>query len=374
MANAITTSPVWSYHSPVNIVSGSIESLNEHAPPGHRVLLVTTAGFVRRGIVERLRHALPNCDIAVLGDVAPNPDLLYLDDATIRFRKKEINLVVAVGGGSALDAGKILSLTIPSREANLLKRLFRENTAFAWTTRLPLVTVPTTAGTGAEVTPFATVWDHEYKRKHSVSSPLLFPDLALLDVSLTLTLPTEEMLYPGLDTVSHALESLWNKNRTPVSRALAMHALSLATDALPGVLRQPESLEHRTHMQHASLLAGMAISQTRTAIAHAISYPLTAHHGVPHGLACSFTLPTLLRANMGRVPKNDYERCLLHDLLRMLDTLNLDQRLRSYLKREQLDHLLDEMFSAERSNNYDGIDLGSTRSIIDSALPNVDIE
>lgn len=368
MNDCIAKWPYWSYRLPVDIVSDAIDSIDQHAPEGDSVLLVTTRGSVQRGIVERLRSALPKRYITVLGDVVPNPDLQYLDDATARLRNRGINLVLALGGGSALDAGKVLSLTLPNCQTNPLRRHFLEDPNFEWTTRLPLVTIPTTAGTGAEVTPFATVWDHERKRKLSVSSPLVFPDLAYLDASLTLTLSPLETLYPGLDAISHALESLWNHNITPVSRALAIQALALANVALPGVIRHPDSLTHRTRMQQASLLAGMAISQTRTAIAHAISYPLTAHHGVPHGLACSFTLPVLLRANIKRIPQSNFESRLLHDLLHMLDTLQLARRLLDYLNRDQINRLVDEMFSAERSNNYEGVDCGSTSQIIDFAL------
>lgn len=359
---------LWGYHNPVKIISGHLDSLSEYAPEGERILLVTTAGFVTRGITERLQTALSERHFTVLSDIKPNPDLEHLDKAVALLQGKHIDLVIALGGGSALDAGKALSLALPSHLSHPLAQVFHDNTAPAWSTRLPLLAIPTTAGTGAEVTPFATVWDHQRKRKHSLAGPLVFPDIAFLDVSLTLTLPEEETLYPGLDAMSHALESLWNHNCTPVSRALAMQSLALSAVALPGVMTQPDNVTHRANMQSASLLAGLAISQTRTAIAHAISYPLTTHYKVPHGLACSFTLATLLKANIGNISKSEYERLLLKKVLAVLEELKPGKFLSKYLTLDDLLHLSGEMFTPGRSENYLGANPINLESILRSAF------
>lgn len=355
----------WSHYNPVKVVGACVDVLDEHVPLGSRVLLVTTPGFSQRGVVGRLSTLLGGRALTVFDEVSPNPDLLFLDQAADRLRKTEPDVVIALGGGSTLDAGKALSLILPLQQEDVLRRHFRENTAIGWTRRLPLIAVPTTAGTGAEVTPFATVWDHERGRKHSIATPHAFPDLAVLDTDLTMGLSAEDTLYPGLDAVSHALESLWNRNMTPVSRAFAMQALALASVALPALEKHPEDREHRTLMQQASLLAGMAISQTRTTIAHAMSYPLTAHHQVPHGLACSFSLATLLRANIDGLSRSDSERRLLSQVLAMLEDFALEHRLASYLTRTRLHELIDQMHTPERSNNYLGVDLGDAARIID---------
>ncbi|WP_169823519.1 iron-containing alcohol dehydrogenase PsrA [Azoarcus olearius] len=358
----------WSYHNPVRVVGAGLSTLAPQLPHGRRVLLVTSRGAAERGIARQLEAALPGRTVALLDDVVPNPDLRYLDETAARLRGTEIDLVIALGGGSVLDAGKVLALLLRRPEPDLLTQCFRNRRDVAWTERLPLVAIPTTAGTGAEVTPFATVWDHERSAKHSLATPFAYPDLAVLDAALTLTLPPEHTLYPALDALSHALESLWNRSATPVSRGLALQALALAGRALPEVLAQPGNLARRADMQHASLLAGMAISQTRTAVAHAISYPLTLHHGVPHGLACSFTLPTLLRTNLDRIAHNPSERLLLEAVLAMLDTFGLGQRLLQYLQRDDVRRLHGEMFTAERSNNYNGVPFADVAEIIDSAL------
>lgn len=170
--------------------------------------------------------------------------------------------------------------------------------------------------------PFATVWDHTANKKYSVTGDRTFPDYAILDPQLTLSLPEDETLYTALDTISHALESLWNKNRTVISETYALRALVLANEALPALLTAPEDLGQRERMQQASMLAGLAICTTRTAIAHAISYPMTLHYGVPHGLACSFTLPEILDSYLNSVTGEE-ERRVLEATRRVLGELNL---------------------------------------------------
>jgi alcohol dehydrogenase len=217
-----------------------------------------------------------------------------------------------------------------------------------------MVAIPTTSGTGSEVTPFATVWDHEQHKKYSLAGEWVYPDVALLDASLTLTLSEEDTLYPALDAISHALESLWNKNCTPVSRAFAFQALVLSNKALPLVIKEPNNLNARRDLQNASVLSGLAISQTRTAIAHSISYPITSRLGVPHGLACSFILPKLLEININNLDCNASERTILETNLIMLRSLELPKRLSIYANKEQVRMLGLEMINPDRMSNYNG--------------------
>jgi phosphonate metabolism-associated iron-containing alcohol dehydrogenase len=358
----------WSYQNPVCVVAAGIETLSDHIPEQAVVLLVTSSGFVRRGVTSRIERVLPGRAITVMADIQPNPDLTDLDRAIVGLRKMGITHVVALGGGSALDAAKSLAVTLPSDVDTPLAATFREGIKFTWTRRLPLIAIPTTAGTGAEVTPFATVWDHEQFRKHSLSGPLMFPDVALLDAELTLTLPEQETLYPGLDAISHALESLWNRNCTPVSRAFSLQSLALASKALPALLQEPNDIEFRRRMQAASLLSGMAISQTRTALAHSISYPLTARFGVPHGLACSFTLPVLLEDNLYRLSTSDADLAVLRQTLEMLRSFQLGSHVRRFVETSAVLQLEAEMLTPGRADNYDGPDARPLADLIRVAL------
>jgi alcohol dehydrogenase len=214
--------------------------------------------------------------------------------------------------------------------------------------KINLIAIPTTAGTGAEVTPFATVWERALGKKHSLHG--VTPTVALLDASLTITLPYEQTIYPALDTMSHALESLWNKHRTTESIKNAQDALFLLCDALPLVQQEPKNHEARKKLQFASMLAGLAIAQTRTALAHAMSYPLTANYGVPHGLACSFTLRAILR----EVDRNslNLSLSLIERIEVLLTELCLDKALSHYVNWTQLSSLYKQPLHASRAGNF----------------------
>jgi phosphonate metabolism-associated iron-containing alcohol dehydrogenase len=359
----VSDTPSWSHHNPVRIVCAPLDTLAQHVTAQH-VLLVTTPGFVKRGVVQRVKDILAPRQVTVWDGVKPNPDLQDLDAATASLRALDIGCVLGLGGGSALDAAKVLATTIPSPTQPTLAQVFRDKVATQWAPRLPLVAIPTTSGTGAEVTPFATVWDHEQHKKHSLTGDFVFPDVALLDASLTLTLGEEDTLYPALDAISHALESLWNKNCTPVSRAFAFQALALSNAALPSVMKEPHILKGRQDLQTASVLAGVAISHTRTAIAHSISYPLTSHFGIPHGLAFSFTLPAILKKNLRTLGKTAGEQDLLKSIFINLNQLKLKERITQFASNGEINALSSAMITLGRADNYNGLELGDLTDIL----------
>ena len=346
----MSDTPSWSHHNPVRIVRAPLEALAQHVTAQH-VLLVTTTGFVKRGVVKRLKDTLAPRQVTVWDAVKPNPDLQDLQAATTSLRRLNIGCVVGLGGGSAMDTAKVLATTIPSTAGPTLSEVFRNKAVTGWAPRLPLLTIPTTSGTGAEVTPFAPIWDHDKYKKHSLTGDCVYPDVALLDASLTLTLGEKETLYPALDSISHALESLWNKNCTPVSSAFSIQSLVLSNKALPKVMKDPQDIKRRQELQTASLLAGLAISQTFTAIAHSISYPLTSRFGVPHGLACSFTLPRLIKFYLSKKQDSIY-KSIMTDTLNTLEEFHLDLRVSEFINNDQLNFLAKEMRDQDRVNNF----------------------
>ena len=143
---------------------------------------------------------------------------------------------------------------------------------------------------------WGTIWDERTAGKHSISHPALYAETALLDPDLTLSVPHQTTVASALDALSHAMEAIWNRSANPVSDALATGAISLIPGALRSVVATPYDVVAREALLKGALLAGLAISSTRTALAHSISYPLTAELGLPHGIACSVTLPELLVA------------------------------------------------------------------------------
>ncbi len=351
---------IWCDYNPVRITAGqgAIKKLFSLDPPvttGKRVLMVTSAGFTARGMTKKIEAAgrksgLEN-PILVFDGVTANPELDFLDRIITALRRENITGIIALGGGSVLDTAKVFSVALPAAREYTLDNVLRQGRPQKWENRIPVVAIPTTAGTGAEVTSFATVWDSGNKKKYSVAGEMVYPIHALVDPELTVTLPPKETLYTGLDTISHALESLWNKNRTPISETLALKALALANHALPVLINQSENLLYREMMQQAALLAGLAISHTRTAIAHAISYPVTMRFGVPHGLACSFTLPKIIQHYKPN-EKNDIITSRLNDTLIMLEGFKLNDKIAAFVKREDLLNFIGEMFYPERLENY----------------------
>lgn len=358
----------WYYHNPVKLHAGvgSVEKLPQWVFTGNW-LLVTTAGFTARGVTERIQRILPRVKLLLNDRVTPNPELDDLEQSTLHYRRESIQGILALGGGSALDAGKVLSVSIPCDLDRPLTQVLRQGQRHFWNRKIPLIAIPTTAGTGAEVTNFATVWDGAEHQKYSIAGDMVFPDRAILDPALTLDLPEKETLYSGLDALSHALESIWNVNCTPVSLGFALQALTLAVDGLPKVLADPHDLAARNVMQSAGLLAGLAISQTRTAIAHSISYPLTSNHGVPHGLACSFTLPFLIDHYVSDNPHFSGNELLLC-VKRMLERFQLSAHIGNYVSQEDILLLKAGMFHPERAGNYSGsLPDGFIESVISSA-------
>lgn len=357
----------WAHFNPVRIHAGvgSLSQLLEWVPVSGPILLVTTQGFVKRGVVDRVIRILGAERVVLYPEVTPNPDLDDLDRATARFVSHNISAVVALGGGSVLDAAKVLSVTLVCGFDVPLQRVLREQSGYDWQNNLPVITIPTTSGTGAEVTPFATVWDGANNKKYSVAGSRVFPCVALLDPELTISMPEDETLFSALDAISHSLESLWNKNSTPISEAIAIRALTLANTALPRVLTHQGNIDMRAQMQQASVLSGLAISQTRTAIAHSISYPLTSHYGVPHGLACSFSLTNVITLYVEQHPESPFKALMLetHQLLADLD---LFTRLGAYTQPDQVRALQSEMLTPGRADNFDGAILSIERLILQS--------
>lgn len=245
---------------------------------------------------------------------------------------------------------------------------------------LPMIAAPTTAGTGSEVTPFATVWDRENQKKYSLESSSLYPGIALLDPGLSLNLPREITVYTGLDALAHAFESIWNRNANPITINYAVHAIDIALKTLPVLVKEPRNLYYRAKMLTASLLGGLCISSTRTALAHSMSYPITACLGAPHGLACGFTLPAILEFNaqaddgrfdtVARMLGCNGIKDIKNSLVRLFAEIGVAGLVSRYrLSRERLLELAPQMFSPERAgNNLRDVNLDDVKKILVDAI------
>lgn len=298
----------WGFYNPTNIIfgAGTFKLLRQYAKY-ERVILVSSKTFRSNGHIDQVTKFLGSSLVCVLDDVQSNPDIQTLDTQLLSMRRVNADLVIALGGGSCIDTAKALAFMLSKPKDLTLSRYFSEQSILLGPSSLPVIAIPTTAGTGSEVTPFATVWNFALGRKHSIGGDDVYPNTAILDAELTYELPEQITISSGLDVISHALESVWNKNANPITLAFATESLSMALPAIRKLKKSLDNHDARSDMMQASLLAGLAISKTRTALAHSISYPLTTDFGLPHGVACSFTLPSVLRFNLtvddGRLQK-----------------------------------------------------------------------
>lgn len=290
------------YYNPVKILFG-VNSFNrlEEFLKSREVCLITSPGAEKRGWIQKVRK-IANKLRVVIDDVEPNPSFKYLASAYSRAHNHSFDTIIAMGGGSVIDTAKALSVYPKNGERSFdfileILRGEREKTGYGI---IPLLAIPTTAGTGSEVTPWATLWDMENRKKHSLHLPDLWAKRCICDPALTLSLPKNLTIQTGLDALSHSLEALWNKNRNPVSTTLAIRAARVIFEILPTVVENPDDVRLREKMMLSSLMAGLAFSNTKTAAAHAISYYLTANRDVPHGIACSFTLPRIIEKITGK--------------------------------------------------------------------------
>jgi phosphonate metabolism-associated iron-containing alcohol dehydrogenase len=310
-----------------------------------------------------------------LDTVKPTPDVKDLQTAINAFKGCSFDAIVGFGGGSAMDSAKVLAVALSSEAKDIeLSTLLKKPVLHDNLKPVPLYALPTTAGTGSEVTPFATVWDHSRKKKHSMAGSAVYPKVAVIDPALTDNLPQDPTLFTGLDAINQAVESIWNNNATSVSILYATRAIKLGLNSLPKLIKGEGNAIARDNMAESSLLAGLAISQTKTALCHSISYTLTSHFDIPHGLACAFTMPAVLKLNMtaddGRI--KELERELnTDDILHLFLEFNKNMRVKDYIKKyvkncDQMLRLVSHMIHPERAgNNLAPVDGGKIEEIIE---------
>jgi len=354
---------MWRFRNPVEIAfgAGAFEQLGA-AVGGRSYALVTYGerdpfdGLVRRAA------ALAGEPVATIRNVPANPDFESLAEScsALAGAARAPSLIVAVGGGSVLDAAKVLAC---SGGDFARVRGFLE-TGAGTLQLLPIIAVPTTAGTGSEMTCWATVWDKAKRKKYSLTHEDLYPERALVDPLLTLGVPRGVTIASGLDALSHALEGLWNVNANPISTALAIAAAREVLETLPALAANLADAALRTRMMRAATQAGLAFSNTKTALAHSLSYHFTLNHGVPHGIACSFSLPLVMRSAIGCDAACDAALAAIFGpdlaagterLERFLAGLGVSTRAEDHgIAAGEWRRLVDEALAGERGRNFIG--------------------
>ena len=259
------------------------------------LLVVTDPGLMAIGLVQPVVEALAAAgfEVTLFDQVREDPPEETVLTAAAMSRKAGVDGVVAVGGGSSMDVAKVVSALLASDQG--LADMYGVDQVEGG--RLPLILVPTTAGTGSEVTPVAVITTGA-TTKAGVSSAVLLPDVAVLDADLTLGLPPAVTAMTGVDAMVHAIEAYTSKHKkNPISDNLARQALALLNDNIRTAVHEGSNQTARANMLLGAMMAGQAFANAPVAAVHALAYPLGGHYHIPHGLSNSLVLPSVLEFN-----------------------------------------------------------------------------
>ena len=261
-----------------------------------RPLIVTDPGIIQHGLHSGAIASFDTASMAycVYSDVRADPSNDIVRDALAAAREHKADGVIGFGGGSSMDVAKLVAALLASEQR--LDDMYGVDNITGG--RYPLIQVPTTAGTGSEVTPVSVVTVSESEKKGVVSS-VLIPDVALLDPELTLGLPPQVTAATGIDAMVHAIEAYTSAQRkNPYSDMLAREALRLLSNNIVTAVNQGSNLEARGAMLYGATLAGQAFANAPVAAVHALAYPLGSYYHIPHGLSNSLVLPHVMRFNV----------------------------------------------------------------------------
>ena len=275
---------------------GAIARLGQEAATfGKKALLVLDPGLSKAGLEEKITAPLKDGGIAfeLFQDFVQEPEPDQADNAAQKAKAAGCDLVIGVGGGSAMDLAKAAAVLV----TNDGKAVDYIGVGLVPKPGLPTIMMPTTSGTGSEVTWTAVFTRRADKAKGGINSPYLYPSLALLDPELTVTVPPAMTAATGMDALCHAIESYTSVKANPLSDMVALEAIGLISENLPIAYADGRNLEARENMAIGSLLAGMGLASAGVTAVHALSYPLGAIYGIPHGLANAILLPHVMSYN-----------------------------------------------------------------------------
>jgi len=282
----------FTFHIPTRIIfgQGKIKELITELPAKtHNILIVTDSGiFHKTDIINRVVSNLPNIEVSIYHEIEENPSLLSINKGSVFVKEKNVDLVIGVGGGSAMDAAKGIALmaTNPGNIADYISG------AELHTDPLPVVCIPTTSGTGSEVTPFAVFTDPENEVKLGYANEKLFPILSIIDPELCNSMPDKVIIDTGLDSLSHAVEAYLSTESFDLIDQIALHSIKLVINNLKNASNKNK--QAMGNMAYSAMLSGITIAHASTILPHIMGYSLTVYHNVSHGRAGAILLPVFL--------------------------------------------------------------------------------
>ncbi len=296
----------FTYKLPTDITfgPGSIKAIPEKAKEvgANHAFVVTDKGVKAAGILDKILKLLDEAQIkaTVFDRLEKEPTVLSIGDATKELAKSGAQVVIGVGGGTSMDTAKAAAFLVTNGGCILdyvgVEKVKKPG--------LPVIAVPTTAGTGSELTRFIVFTGVDVRTKLTVGSYLTMAKYAILDPELTLTLPPKVTAGTGMDALTHAIESYVNTTAHHISEPLAMRAIELVAKSLRKAVAKGTNLQAREDMLAASALAALAFNSTRLGIVHAMSQPAGGHFDIPHGISNAIMLPPVMEYNlMGNIEK-----------------------------------------------------------------------
>lgn len=278
----------------IGIISKLKKELNKLN--AENVLIVTDSGIRKAGILDRPLAILENDNICyyIFDEVEANPKDYNVKKGAETASKYEIDTIIAIGGGSPIDCAKAIGVLLAHESKDIKK--FAGKDAIQKSIP-PLITIPTTAGTGSEITFSSVITDTDNNFKMTVKSPLLAPEVALIDPELTVTLPQSVTASTGLDALTHAIEAYTVKPAQPISNALALYAIELITNSITTAVFNGSNIKGRAGMLMGSLMAGIAFSNSDVGSVHCMAEALGGIYDIPHGVCNSILLPYVMEYN-----------------------------------------------------------------------------
>jgi aldehyde dehydrogenase (NAD+) len=259
-----------------------------------RALILTDPGVRKAGLAQLVKDALVDFCVGIYDNISPDPDLEAVDAATVVARELKADCIVSVGGGSVIDTGKAVCVTLKNGgKVNDHLRVFGLTEP-----QTPHIAIPTTAGTGSEVTSAAVLTSKGAGRKMFIADTRIMPNVAILDPRFTMSLPKDLTVTTAMDAMTHAIEALTSIMANPICDGQALQAIRLINENLPLVVDDGKNEKARLNMQIAATMAGWAFTVAQVGLAHAMAHTIGTLHHVPHGAACGIIIPKVMRYNV----------------------------------------------------------------------------
>ncbi|MDF2610910.1 MAG: alcohol dehydrogenase, class [Lachnospiraceae bacterium] len=335
-----------SYYMPTKVIMGSeciVNNKEVFQELGSKAMIVTGAKSAKvNGSEQDVVTALKAVGIEyILYDkVMSNPTIECAYEGARLAKENGVNFIISIGGGSPMDAGKVIALLACQdiKEENLFSGKYENKI-------LPMVHIPTTAGTGSEVTPFAVLTNNKAQTKMSIGTPLIFPTIAFLDAKYTKELSKTITINTAIDALSHAIEGMISNKSSELTNGLAEQSIKTITECIPSLNTGNLSMEEREKLLYASMVAGVVIAHTKTTAVHAMGYSLTYYHDIDHGRANGL----LLGEFMTFTAKSEPEL-----IRRILNAMNLNTI-------EDFNQILDQLLGEKETLTDEEIELYSEK-------------